>query len=108
MQNQQGKPGRFMRFVRQKGYYMVLVVCIAAVGISGLYFLRTVMDSPAEELLGEEVSVSIPPKSDALLPEPEAETKEADPEPEQEAETSVPVQPEPKPAAVRPVSGDTV
>jgi len=111
MQNNQGKPGRFLRFVRQKGYYMVLIVCIVAVGVSGWIFLRTVMDSPAEDTLGEEVSVSIPAKPDVPQPaEPDdneaAEQPQSEPEPEDKPET--PVQPEPRLTVQRPVAGETI
>lgn len=117
MQNQQGKSGRFMRFVRQKGYYMVLVLCIVAVGVSGWIFIRTAMDSPAEQTLGEEVSVSLPAVPDGQPPQPitpdmteETQDPAQPPDvPEQpNEETSTPVQPEPDLHIVRPVSGDTV
>ena len=110
MQNKQEKPGRFLRFFRQKGYYMVLIVCIAAVGVSGWIFLRTLTDDPAQDALGEAVSVSLPAKPDAVLPDEsddkEAEEPEPQPEPEQKDETSVPVQP--KLTVQRPVAGQTV
>lgn len=106
MLNQQGKPGRFQRFFRQKGYYMVLIACIAAVGVSGWIFLRTVMDSPAEDALGEEVSVSIPAKPDVPQPITPEKTEESEPEPEQKP--TKPEKPESKMTALRPVTGETV
>lgn len=110
MLNQQGKPGRFLQFLRQKGYYMVLIVCIAAVGVSGWIFLRTLNDTPAEDVLGEEVSVSIPAKPD--IPEPitanENEAEEPQREPEQEEKPTQPQKPESKMTALRPVTGETV
>lgn len=33
--NENSKPNRFQHFLREKGYYIVLALCICAVGVSG-------------------------------------------------------------------------
>ena len=37
--NENSKPNRFQHFLREKGYYIVLALCICAVGVSGWLFL---------------------------------------------------------------------
>ena len=51
-------------FLRRRGYQLVLVLCAAAVGVSGFVFLRELRRSGAEELLPQETSVSVPVKPD--------------------------------------------
>ncbi len=60
MQNNQENSKRFRRFIREKGYYIVLIFCVAAVGVSGYFFVRTALSSRAQDLAGEEASVSVP------------------------------------------------
>lgn len=63
-------------FVLGKGFYIVLFLCVAAIGISGYYLIRSVSGSePVEE------------------PRPEPEAQPDDPQPKKDAETSAPVQP---------------
>ena len=38
--NERSNSGAFRKFFQEKGYYIVLFLCIAAVGISGLYFCQ--------------------------------------------------------------------
>lgn len=73
--NQKG-PNGFKLFLRDKGYYIVLVLCVAVVGISGYLFLRTLSDKGET---AETVSLSVP-----LTP----------------AESSKPVQKEPTQSAI--------
>ena len=35
MQNENNRQSRFMRFLKQKGYYMALALCLVAVGVAG-------------------------------------------------------------------------
>ena len=45
MQNQPEKPSNSLKkFLREKGYYIVLALCVAAVGVSGYLFVRTASD----------------------------------------------------------------
>lgn len=60
MQNQpEKKPSAFKKFLRDKGYYMVLVLCVVAVGVSGYLFVRTAADQNRAELQTEP-SLSVP------------------------------------------------
>lgn len=54
--NQKG-PNGFKLFLRDKGYYIVLVLCVAVVGISGYLFVRTLSDKGET---AETVSLSVP------------------------------------------------
>lgn len=73
MQNE-NKKNRFSG----KGYYIALMACIAAVGISGYVFATTLQDS-AVEVSGEVSSMESPSPDTAAVPEakitPSAETK---------------------------------
>ena len=39
--NERSNSGAFRKFFQEKGYYIVLFLCIAAVGISGYIFVRS-------------------------------------------------------------------
>ncbi len=54
--NQKG-PNPFKLFLRDKGYYIVLVLCVAVVGVSGFLFVRTLSDKGDAP---ETVSLSVP------------------------------------------------
>lgn len=57
--NPEKKPSPFKKFLRDKGYYMVLILCVVAVGVSGYLFVRTANDT--NELgTGENPSLSVP------------------------------------------------
>ena len=46
MQNQPKQPlEAIVKFFKDKGYYMVLALCVAAVGVSGYLFVRTASDT---------------------------------------------------------------
>ena len=64
MQDKHTNGNRIFRFVKEKGYYIVLILCVAAVGISGYFFIRTAVGSRSEELVGDGVSVSVPVRPD--------------------------------------------
>ena len=56
-------PGRFRRMLKEKGYYIVLSLCIIAVGISGYVFVSTAIRqnrSTQEEALSVPVTVTEP------------------------------------------------
>ena len=78
-------------FALGKGFYIVLFLCVATIGISGYYLLQTAVDNTGiAEPAGGDASVTLPEQG-----ETEAPPAREDP-PEQEA-----VQPEP--AAEEPV-----
>lgn len=115
----QNKEHPIRAFVRRRGYQLVLVLCAAAVGVSGFIFLRELRRSGAEEVLQQETSVSVPVKPDSapVTPQKDPDTTAEKPasasEPIEEAQTELPVE-DAAPAeeaaairelAVRPVSG---
>ena len=84
-------------FVLGKGFYIVLFLCVAAIGISGYYLIRSVSGSePVEEPVTANPNITLPDSS-AVFPEekprPEPEAQPDDPQPKKDAETSAPVQP---------------
>ena len=56
MQNN-NKPGGFRRFMRDNGYYIVIGVCILAIGVSGFFLLRG--GDAAEETASLNVPVTV-------------------------------------------------
>lgn len=61
MQNNHDKsnPGAFRKFFQEKGYYIVLFLCVAAVGISGYIFVSSAI-SEKNSLNEETLSVATP------------------------------------------------
>lgn len=58
MQNHEEKPSNSLKkFLREKGYYIVLALCVAAVGVSGYLFVRTASD---QNTLPADTSLSVP------------------------------------------------
>ena len=58
MQNHPEKPSNSLKkFLREKGYYIVLALCVAAVGVSGYLFVRTASD---QNTLPADTSLSVP------------------------------------------------
>ena len=126
MQNQpEKKSGSFKKFLRDKGYYIVLALCVVAVGVSGYLFVRTAADQ-SSNVLGSEPSLSVPltpsgteskqPSKPSTATQPSsAETAE---EPAEDAAGAVDEEPlatgsdltEPAEAVVtiRPLEGDTI
>lgn len=113
----QNKEHPFRAFVRRRGYQLVLVLCAAAVGVSGFIFLRELRRSGAEEILPQETSVSVPvkpePAPSTIKKEPdETAEKPASTEPVVEEQPDVPVSAPPaeetaavRELVVRPVTG---
>ena len=68
--NDNAKPGRFRKFFQEKGYYIVLALCICAVGVSGWLFLSGALaekDALSEPALSEATQTEIP-KTEAAKP----------------------------------------
>ena len=82
MQNNENHPNlqRIQKFFREKGYYIVLFLCVCAVGISGYLFVSHAI-SEKDSLTGETLSVA----TSAADPE-----KDRQPQKEPTAETSAP------------------
>lgn len=79
-------------FAMGKGFYIVLFLCVATIGISGYYLLKTVVDNTgATAPVGGEASVTIPDQSTVRPAVPTPEVK-ADP----------PADPPAKPSAAKP------
>ncbi len=91
-------------FWKEKGSYILLALCLVAVGVSGWFFLNGAVEE-AEELqpvLSVPVEVEEPAKD-----KPAAET--AKPEQEEQKETETPEQPQPEAReTVLPVSGEVL
>ena len=67
--NENSKPNRFQHFLREKGYYIVLALCICAVGVSGWLFLsgaiaeKNALSEPAMSVATETEIPSQPAKT---------------------------------------------
>ena len=105
--NPEKKSGSFKKFLKDKGYYIVLALCVAAVGVSGYLFVKTAADQNRSDLAGSpSLSVPLTPSgsesdkavSDAT--EDAAETAGADTGDASQAPAAV--------ITVRPLTGDTV
>ena len=89
-------------FFTGKGFYIVLFLCVAAIGISGYYLIRSVSGSePAQEPVTANPSVTLPDSSAVFpgeqshqpQPTPEPAAQPDDPQPKKDAETAAPAQP---------------
>ncbi|MFR6186504.1 MAG: hypothetical protein ACLUJG_13945 [Lawsonibacter sp.] len=68
-------------FVLGKGFYIVLFLCVAAIGISGYYLIRSVSGSePAQEPVTANPSVTLPDSS-AVFPGEQSHQPQPTPEP---------------------------
>ncbi len=72
--------GAFRKFFQEKGYYIVLFLCITAIGISGYLFVSNAIsekNSLNEETLSVATETHVPTKTDpAQTQEPAAQEKE--------------------------------
>lgn len=129
--NPEKKSGAVQKFLKEKGYYIVLGLCVLAVGVSGFLFVKTAADRESEAA-APEATLSVP-----LTPAGENAQKPAEtarpsgnagtnsnsgtqkptipsvqPGPaENAAETAAPEVTEPTPViveTVRPLSGETI
>ena len=87
----------FMRklgdFMLGKGFYIVLFLCVAAIGISGYYLIQTVaLDTGISAQAGGDASVTIPDQSVQRPVTPEAPSVEDKPSVTQETQKTQPVQ----------------
>lgn len=57
--NPEKKPNPFKTFLRDKGYYIVLVLCVAAVGVSGYLFVQAVVGRDKTDVV-ETPALSVP------------------------------------------------
>ena len=67
--NERSNSGAFRKFFQEKGYYIVLFLCILAVGISGYIFVRSAIsekNSLNDETLSVDVIKEVGPRSDFL------------------------------------------
>ncbi len=80
-------------FVLGKGFYIVLFLCVAAIGISGYYLIQTVaMDTGTSAQAGGDASVTIPDQSVQRPVTPVAPPVQDKPSVTQERQTVEPVQ----------------
>lgn len=114
--NSEHKSGAFKKFLKDKGYYIVLALCVVAVGVSGYLFVSTANQSrQAAQAVNESLSVPLTPaagesqtpatsKPGAVTNKPSGSAAETA-GPADEAETGT------VPSAivtVRPLDGDTI
>ena len=105
---QNDRPNKFVRFWKEKGYYIALSLCIVAVGVSGWYFLSGAVkeDKAVEQTLSIPATVEEPePQKPARQQVTDRQT--AEPVPEQSEPVAAPAEVE-APLTVLPVSGDVL
>lgn len=59
---------KFTRFVSGKGFYLVLLVCVAAIGISGYFLMRSIAGADQEEPLAAMGNTQMPDASPSVTP----------------------------------------
>ena len=96
-------------FALGKGFYIVLFLCVAAIGISGYYLLQTAVTdagTPAQPA-GGDASVTVP--SQTQTPRPSVQTDPAGPDRSEPDRTPIQSQPDdPEPVTREPASEPTV
>ena len=83
---------KFLQFINGKGFYVVVLVCVAAIGISGFYLLRSMSGGEDDAAVSGTASVTVTPSA-----QPSAS---ASPQPSREIQTSA--SPSPTPSASEP------
>ena len=79
------KTNGIVRFLRDKGYYLVLLLCAAAVGVSGYLLLSGRDKTPAQEVkasesgVHEQVDASQPRTADVMATQPSGKTEPTEP-----------------------------
>jgi len=116
MQNNSDKrSGAFRKAMKEKGYYIVLFLCVIAVGISGYIFVRTA-NQQKKAASGQTLSVPLTPKTTApkngAVPESAAVSAESGESAAADAVTGANAEPaaaEPETVAVAaPLTGDMI
>ena len=99
MQNKE--PNKFTRLWKEKGYYILLALCVAAVGVSGYFFITGAMEE--KQSLQESLSVPV------TVEKPKTENKTGKPASTQtgQTETAAP-QAESEPASAQAAVSDPV
>lgn len=98
------KTNGIVRFLRDKGYYLVLLLCAAAVGVSGYLLLSGRDKTPAQEVkasesgVHEQVDASKPRTADVVATQPSGKTEPTEPSQASKSELKV----------VAPVDGEPV
>ena len=104
--NPQNQSNSFKKFLRDKGYYIVLGLCVAAVGVSGYAFVRTATQGNVP--INEDTSLSLPyePNGSGSTAETSApntaENKPGTPAPDANGK-----KPDVAVQTMRPIEGDT-
>ncbi|MEA4966457.1 MAG: M23 family metallopeptidase [Oscillospiraceae bacterium] len=118
MQNN-NKPSGFRRFLRENGYYLVIGLCVLAIGVSGFFLIRGSNTSEAGETLSVPVTVKTEDaqepanaEENAAAAEEQAEEAIAEVPPADTAEAVGALTPEETVPTIRqvvyPVSGETI
>ena len=69
--NERSNSGAFRKFFQEKGYYIVLFLCILAVGISGYIFIKSAVsekNSLSDETLSVATTTTIPQSGQTASP----------------------------------------
>lgn len=103
--------GRFGRLLREKGYYIVLALCVLAVGVSGyLYLNRDKLPTAAGETMAQsETAQPSQPQDDAAQQDGQPDRAAAAVQPEQDVDAAALPQTEPQTGGFTismPVEGD--
>lgn len=93
---------KFLNFLKEKGYYIVLLICAAAVGVTGYFILRGDRDV---EPAAEAVASASPTTRESTLPESEATVS---PETTQTEESDAPTTEPEAFSLTAPVNGEAI
>lgn len=87
--------GKLGEFVLGKGFYIVLFLCVAAIGISGYFLIDFVNVEEESKSVTANPSITLPDSSASVTtPKPEQETKQETTETEKPVQESMPDDPE--------------
>ncbi|MBQ9974477.1 MAG: M23 family metallopeptidase [Oscillospiraceae bacterium] len=108
-------------FIMGKGFYIALVLCFAAIGVSGYYLVNVFgqQEQPPQQAVTGQAQVQVPiqgekpiqpPAPDRIVNPPEVEKPApAEPQPEPEPEAATAAEPEPaRPVYTWPVKGEVM
>ena len=116
MQNNESRkePNGLHKFIREKGYYILLTVCVLAIGVSGYFFVSGAIrqNQAAQETLSVPVKAQDPEDVKKPASSATGKTQTEDAPKTTEEETPAPTQTAPTQATpevtVMPVSGDVI